>query len=197
MRGSRRSFATRPCRDAPDASRSRQAPVRTSGGAFNPTRRSGLWRILNSVGWTGSLTGALALWATCIFQPTPGGAPAHTPDHSRTEPKRPFGQRSARGLSRCLPDPPHCAGKRADRPEGKSLRKTPDPHPGRLPHEGTRTGGDRRRTIGAPCGRQSPADYTKQLRRSSLSRSSLGCTEVQPREPRNRIARRFRVPSLI
>jgi len=70
VRGSRRSFATRPCRDAPDASRSRQAPVRTSGGAFNPTRRSGLWRILNSVGWIGSLAGALALWTVCFFQPT-------------------------------------------------------------------------------------------------------------------------------
>ena len=59
-----------PRRDAPDASRSRQAPARTSGGTVYPTRRSGLWRIPNSVGWIGSLTGALALWAVCIFQPT-------------------------------------------------------------------------------------------------------------------------------
>src|SRR5262249_49315956 len=102
---------------------------RRSGGTSDPTRRSGLWRIPNSVGWTGSLSGALVLWRVRAFQPTLGDAPTHTPDRSRTEPKRPFGQRSARGLSRCLPDPPHCAGKRADRPEGKSLRKTPDPTP--------------------------------------------------------------------
>jgi hypothetical protein len=127
----------------------------------------------------------------------PPAAPRLTPRIAPgRSPNAPFGQQAARGPSRCLSDPPHCAGKRADRPEGKSSRKTPDLHPDRLPHERTRTGGGRRRTIGAPCGRQSPADYTKQLRRSSLSRSSLGCTEVQPREPKYSAIRRLRVPWL-
>jgi hypothetical protein len=150
-----------PRRDAPDASRSRQAPARTSGGTVYPTRRSGLWRIPNSIGWIGSLAGALARWKICLFQPTrrrrPDSHPRIAPGRS---PNAPFGQQAARGPTRRLSDPPHCAGKRADRPEGKSSRKTPDPHPDRLPHERTRTGGGRRRTIGAPCGRQSPADYT-------------------------------------
>lgn len=89
----------------------------------------------------------------------PPAAPRLTPRIAPgRSPNAPFGQRLARRLSRRLSDPPHCAGKRADRPEGKSSRKTPDPHPDRLPHERTRTGGGRRRTIGAPCGRQSPAD---------------------------------------
>ena len=125
----------------------------------------------------------------------PPAAPRLTPRIAPgRSPNAPFGQQAARRPTRCLFDPPHCAGKRADRPEGKSSRKTPDPHPDRLPSERTHTGGGRRRTIGAPCGRQSPADYTEQLRRSSLSRSSLGCTEVQPREPKHSAIRRLRVP---
>jgi hypothetical protein len=91
----------------------------------------------------------------------PPAAPRLTPRIAPgRSPNAPFGQQAARGPTRCLSDPPHCAGKRADRPEGKSSRKTPDPHPDRLPHERTRTGGGRHRTIGAPCGRQSPADCT-------------------------------------
>lgn len=70
MRGSRRSFATHPRRDAPDASRSRQAPARTSGGTSIQPRRSGLWRIPNSVGWIGSLAGAQPHGKVCAFQPT-------------------------------------------------------------------------------------------------------------------------------
>jgi hypothetical protein len=100
-----------------------------------------------------------ALDADKMVSTDPPAAPRLTPRIAPgRSPNAPFGQRAARGPTRCLSDPPHCAGKRADRPEGKSSRKTPDPHPDHLPHERTRTGGGRRRTIGAPCGRQSPAD---------------------------------------
>ena len=57
----------------------------------------------------------------------PSAAPQLTPRIAPgRSPNAPFGQRAARGPTRCLSDPPHCAGKRADRPEGKSSRKTPD-----------------------------------------------------------------------
>ena len=83
----------------PDASRSRQAPARTSGGTLYPTRRSGLWRIPNSVGWIGSLAGALAPWKICFFQPTrrrrPDSHPGSLRDGAQTHlsaNKRPEGQ---------------------------------------------------------------------------------------------------------
>jgi len=197
VRGSRRSFATHPRRDAPDASRSRQAPVRTSGGTSiqpvvadsgeSPTPR--LDRLPR---------GSPSPMEVLRLSTDPPAAPRLTPRIAPgRSPNAPFGQRLARRLSRRLSDPPHCAGKKADRPEGKSSRKTLDPHTGRLPHERTRTGGGRRRTIGAPCGRQSPADCTERPRRSSLSRSPPGCTEVQPREPKHSAIRRSRVPSLV
>ena len=57
----------------------------------------------------------------------PPAAPRLTPRIAPgRSPNAPFGQQAARGPTRCLSDPPHCAGKRADRPEGKSSRKTPD-----------------------------------------------------------------------
>ena len=161
MRGSRRSFATRPRRSAPDASRSQPAPVRRSGGTSiqpvvadsgeSPTPR--LDRLPR-----GSPRPMEDLHPSTGPPAAPRLTPRIAPGRS---PNAPFGERLARRLIRCLSNPPHCAGKRADRPEGKSSRKTLDPHPDRLPHERTRAGGGRRRTIGAPCGRQSPADYTE------------------------------------
>ena len=99
MRGTEILRNAPPRRDAPDASRSRQAPARTSGGTFYPTRRSGLWRIPNSVGWIGSLAGALAPWKICLFQPTrrrrPDSHPGSLRDGAQTHlsvNKRPEGQ---------------------------------------------------------------------------------------------------------
>ncbi len=127
MRGSRRSFATRPRRSAPDASRSRQAPARTSGGTCiqpvvadsgeSPTPR--LDRLP---------CGSPSPMEDLHLSTDPPAAPRLTPRIAPgRSPNAPFGQRSARRLFRCLFDPPHCAGKRADRPEGKSSRKTLDP----------------------------------------------------------------------
>ena len=66
----------------------------------------------------------------CFFQPTrrrrPDSHPGSLQDGAQTllsVDERP------EGLAHRLSDPPHCAGKRADRPEGKSSRKTPDPPP--------------------------------------------------------------------
>ena len=102
MRGTEILRNAPPRRDAPDASRSRQAPARTSGGTFYPTRRSGLWRIPNSVGWIGSLAGALAPWKICLFQPTrrrrPDSHPGSLRDGAQTHlsvNKRPEGQPAA------------------------------------------------------------------------------------------------------
>jgi len=150
-----------PRRDAPDASRSRQAPARTSGGTVYPTRRSGLWRIPNSVGWIGSLAGALAPWKICLFQPTrrrrPDSHPGSLRDGAQTHlsaNKRPEGQPVACPIRRTA------QGRgRIDRKASRHERRlTPIPTVYRT--SVTRTGGGRRRTIGAPCGRQSPADYT-------------------------------------
>ncbi len=55
-----------------------------------------------------------------VLRLTPRIAPGRSPS-------TPFSARPARGLGRCLFEPPRCAGKRADRPEGKSSRKTPTP----------------------------------------------------------------------
>jgi hypothetical protein len=183
-----------PRRDAPDASRSRQAPARTSGGTFYPTRRSGLWRIPNSVGWIGSLAGALAPWKICLFQPTrrrrPDSHPGSLRDGAQTHlsvNKRPEGQ------------PVACSIRRTAQGRGRIDRKA-SRHERRLTPIPTvyRTSVPVREAAGAgrlapPAGGNRPRT-PKAARRSSLSRSSLGCTEVQPREPKHSAIRRLRVP---
>jgi hypothetical protein len=69
VRGSRRSFATRPRRSAPDASRSRQAPIREAAGhSIQPVVADSGESPTPSAG-SGSLAGALALWVARPFQP--------------------------------------------------------------------------------------------------------------------------------
>jgi len=102
VRGNRRSFATHPRRDAPDASRSRPAPVRTNGGTSiqpvvadsgeSPTPR--LDRLPR-----GSPS---PMGSSAPFNRPAGGAPTHTPDRSRTEPKRTF-RSTARPKAHPLP----------------------------------------------------------------------------------------------
>ena len=177
MRGSRRSFATRPGGTLPTPLGARPAPIRKNGGALNsnPSASRGLWRIPNSVGWTGSLAGARKPYGSpASFNPPTRRRPDYRPGSLRSQAQAHLSAAARPKACRSLFDPPHCAGKRADQPEGESSRSKawpPIPTACRAGH--ARARGDRRRTIGAPCGRQSPADSRMPSWRSSLSRSPL------------------------
>ena len=201
MRGSRRSFATRPSGTLPTPLGARPAPIRKNGGTLIPTRRrrADSGESLNSVGWSGSLAGAASPMEVLLhFNPPARRRPDYRPGSLRSQAQAHLSAAARPKACRSLFDPPHCAGKRTDQPEGESSRsKAWPPIPTACRTGRARTRGGRRRTIGAPCGRQSPAGSRSPSRRPSLSRSPLACTEVQPREPRGSTTRRFRVPSLI
>jgi len=197
-----RSSATRPRRSAPDASRSRQAPARTSGGTFYPTRRSGLWRIPQLRRLDRLPRGSPSPMEDLHLSTDPPAAPpTHNPRIAPgRSPNAPFGQTAAAPRA----NPFACPIRRTAQGRGRIDRKAsrherrPDP-PSRpfYPHERTRTGGGRRPDdLAPPCGRQSPADCTSGSGDPRFSRSSLGCTEVQPKEPKHSAIRRLRVPWL-
>jgi hypothetical protein len=165
VRGSRRSFATRPLGIAPDASRSRRLRYDKAAGPFPiPSASEGSARIPNSSAWSGSLAGALTLWKSCssLNQPA-GGAPTTSPDRSRGKPKRTFRRDD---LSTGLPPGPTAAcpirrpaqgRERIDRKAGLDERRLAF-HPVCVLRGQARARRNQHRTIGAPCGRQSPAD---------------------------------------
>lgn len=84
-----------------------------------PTRRRGLWRILNSDRLAGLPCGSLRPTGRGSFDPPAGGTPTRTPDRSGTAPRCTFRLATGPRAERRLSDPPHCAGKRADRPKSK------------------------------------------------------------------------------
>jgi len=199
VRGSRRSFATRPRRSAPDASRSRLAPIRKNGGAVS--QPVGVARTLANpqlLRLVGSLARALTLWESCLFSThPPGGAPTVAPDRSRAEPKRTFRPQPARRLAEACPIRRTAQGR--GRINRKASLREMKPGPPSRPLAARGCPRDRRP---APDDwrplREAIARGLRPLpRRPSLSRSPLGCTEVQPREPGSSTIRRFRVPSLM
>jgi len=106
VRGSRRSFATRPGGTLPTPLGARPAPIRKNGGALNsnPSASRGLWRIPNSVGWSGSLAGAASPMEVLLSSThLPGGAPTTVPDLSGAKPRRTFRPQPARGPVEACP----------------------------------------------------------------------------------------------
>ena len=102
MRGSRRSFATRPGGTLPTPLGARPAPIRKNGGALIPTRRrrADSGESLNSVGWSGSLAGAASPMEVLPSSThPPGGAPTTAPDRSGAKPRRTFRPQLARRLA--------------------------------------------------------------------------------------------------
>jgi hypothetical protein len=165
VRGSRRSIATRSRRIAPDASRSRRLRYEKAAGPFpipsaskdpleSPTPRHG----------RAPLAGTLTLWESCssLNQPA-GGTPTTLPDRSRGKPKRTFRQpihpqSCPQGPTAACPIRRPAQGReRIDRKAGLDERRLAF-HPVCVLRGRTRARRTQHRTIGAPCGRQSPAD---------------------------------------
>jgi hypothetical protein len=165
VRGSRRSIATRPLGIAPDASRSRRLRYEKAAGPFAiPSASEGSARIPNSSVWSGSPHGALTLRKSCSSPNQPaGGAPTTSPDRSRDKPKRTFRQTiRPQGCPQDQPLPARSAALRREE-SGSTGRRvlTRDAWPS-IPFAScarqARARRTQHRTIGAPCGRQSPAD---------------------------------------
>lgn len=70
MRGSRRSFATRPLGNAPDASRSRRLRYETAAGLLNQPVVADSGESPTPIGWPGSLAGASPYGKPGISRPT-------------------------------------------------------------------------------------------------------------------------------
>ena len=125
MRGSRRSFATRPSGTLPTPLGARPAPIRKNGGTLIPTRRrrADSGESLNSVGWSGSLAGAASPMEVLLhFNPPARRRPDYRPGSLRSQAQAHLSAAARPKACRSLFDPPHCAGKRADQPEGESSR---------------------------------------------------------------------------